>query len=61
MARQINEHIAHNSISNENQSAYTVFHSTEMALLKIQNDVATSIDKGAAVGLVLLDYAKTRG
>ena len=55
VASQINEHIAHNGISNENQSAYRVFHSTETALLKIQNDIATSMDKGAAVGLVLLD------
>ena len=57
MAKQINEHIAHEGISNENQSAYRVFHSTEMALLKIQNDIATSMDKGAAVGLVLLDLS----
>ena len=54
VAWQINEHIAHEGISNENQSAYRVFHSTETALLKIQNDIATSMDKGAAVGLVLL-------
>ena len=57
MARQINEHIAHEGISNENQSAYRVFHSTETALLKIQNDTATSMDKGPAVGLVLLDLS----
>ena len=55
MARQINEHIAHEGISNENQSAYRVFYSTETALLKVQNDIATSMDKGAAVGLFLLD------
>ena len=57
MARQINEHIAHEGISNGNQSAYRVFHSTEMALLKIQNEIATSMDKGEAVGLVLLDLS----
>ena len=57
MARQINEHIAHEGISNENQSAYRVFHSIDMALLKIQNDIATLMDKGAAVGLVLLDLS----
>ena len=28
-----------------------------MALLKVQNDVATSMEKGAAVGLVLLDLS----
>ena len=55
MARQINEHIAHEDVSNKNQSAYRVFHSTETALLKIQNDIATSMDKGSAVGLELLD------
>ena len=33
------------------------FHSTEMAFLKIQNDIATSMDKGAAVGLVPLDLS----
>ena len=53
VARQINEHIAHEGISSENQSAYRVFHSSEIALLKMQNDIATSMDKGAAVGLVL--------
>ena len=49
------KHIAHGGICNENQPAYRVFHSTETALLKIQNDIATSMDQGAAVGLVLLD------
>ena len=56
VARQINEHIAQEGI-NKNQSAYRVFQSTELALLKIQNDNATSMDKGAAVGLVLLDLS----
>ena len=57
MARQINEHIAHECITNINQSGYRDFHSTETALLEIQNDIATSMDKGAAVGLVLLDLS----
>ena len=57
VARQINEHIAHKGISNENQSAYRVSHSTETALLKIQNDIATSMDKDAAVGLVPLNLS----
>ena len=57
VAKQINEHIAHEGISNKNKSAYRAFHSTETALLKIQNDIATSMDKGAAVGLVRLDLS----
>ena len=56
VARQINEHIAQEGISNKNQSAYRVFHSNK-TLLKIQNDIATSMDKGAAVGSVLLDLS----
>ena len=57
MAKQINEHIAHEDIFNINQSTYRAFYSTEMALLKIQNDFATSMDKGPAVGLVLMDLS----
>ena len=57
VTRQINDHIACEGISNGNQSGYRVFHSTEMALLKIQNDIATSMDQGTAVGLVLLDLS----
>ena len=57
VARQINEYIAHKGISNENMSAYRVFHSTETALSKIQNDIDTSMYKGAAVELVLLDLS----
>ena len=57
VTRQINEHIAREGLSKENQSAYRVFHSNEMALLKVQNDIATSMDKGTAVGLVLLDLS----
>ena len=39
------------------KSAYRAFQSTETALLKIQNDIATSMDKGTTVGLVLLDLS----
>ena len=55
MAKQINEHIAWEGISNMNQAAYRAFHSTKTALLKIQNDIASSMDKGMTVRMVLLD------
>ena len=36
-------------------SAYRSFHSNETLLLKIQNDISTSVDSGKAVALTLLD------
>ena len=39
------------------QSAYKIYHSTETALLKVQNDILLSLDKGKAVVLVLLDLS----
>ena len=40
---------------NVNQSAYRRLHTTETALLKIQNDIAASMDSGKASVLTLLD------
>ena len=57
MVKQINEHIAWEGRSNINHSAYRAFHSMETALLKIQNDIASLMDRGKAVGLVLLDLS----
>ena len=42
---------------NVNQSAYKSSHSTETALLKMQNDIALSVDSGKAVALTLLDLS----
>ena len=41
----------------QSQSAYKRLHSTEIALLKIQNDIATSLDSGKAVAHTLLDLS----
>ena len=41
------------------QSAYKPFHSTESALLKVQNDILTDIDNRKGVILVLLDLSAT--
>ena len=49
MAKQLNEFISHKGLLNVNQSAYKSSHSTETALLKIQNDIALSVDSGKAV------------
>ena len=39
------------------QSAYRSEHSTEAALLRVQNDVVCSVDKGQGVFLNLLDLS----
>ena len=57
VANQLNEFISEESLLNVNQSAYKSSHSTETALLKIQNDVALSVDSGKTVALTLLDLS----
>ena len=57
MAKQLNSYIDSEGFSNVNQSAYKRLHSTETALLNLQNDIAASIDSGKAVALTLLDLS----
>ena len=57
VASQLNSYINKEGLSNLNQSAYRRLHSTETALLKIQNDIAASMDLGKAVCLILLDLS----
>ena len=57
VAQQLNSYIDSEGFSNVNQSAYRRLHSTETALLKIQNDIAASMDSGKAVALTLLDLS----
>ena len=45
-----------NSISNNLQSAYKKFHSTESALLKVENDVLLNMEKGRVTALTLLEF-----
>ena len=57
VANQLNSYINNEGLSNLNQSAYKRLHSTETALLKVQNDIAASMDSGKAVALTLLDLS----
>ena len=57
VANQLNSYINKEGLSNLNQSAYKRLHSTETALLKIQNNIAASMDSGKAVALTLLDLS----
>jgi hypothetical protein len=51
------QHIYRNKIQEKYQSAYTEFHSTETALLKVQNDILHAIDSDHTVVLVMLDLS----
>ena len=55
-ARLIN-HLTTNRLLPTNQSAYKKFHSTETAMLKIQNDILTFLDEDKIVALVKLDIS----
>ena len=52
---QFDKHLNENSLADVKQSAYKKYHSTETLLLKIHNDIMSSLDKGEVVMLVLLD------
>ena len=55
VANQLNSYINEEGLSDLNQSVYKRLHSTKTAHLKIQNDIASSMDSGKAFALTLLD------
>ena len=57
VASRLYSHIHSSHISNDYQSAYRKFHSTETALLKIHNDILSSMDDGRVTALILLDLS----
>ena len=56
VASRLNSHINSSHTSNDYQSAYRKFHSTETAL-KIHNDTLSSMDDGRVTALTLLDLS----
>ena len=54
---QINKYLYRNKLYGKYQSAYRSAHSTETALLRVQNDVLLALDKKKDVILVLLDLS----
>ena len=52
IANRIRSHLERNDLSN--QSAYNKFHSTETALLKVENDIMLNMDEGRVTALTLL-------
>ena len=57
IAKYMSIHKNNNDLEVPLQSAYRQHHSTETALLKVQNDILRSLDKGECVFLVLLDLS----
>ena len=57
VAKRLNAHIEEQLLSNQVQSAYKRFHSTETALLKIHNDIICNMDNGKVTVLTLLDLS----
>ena len=57
IAAQLHQNMSKNNLLDKMQSAYKCGHSTETALLRVQNDLLQSIDKGKCVFLILLDLS----
>ena len=57
LAKRIRSHLESNDVLNRYQSAYRPMHSTETALLKVQNDLLRNLDDGKKTVLVLLDLS----
>ena len=57
VANRLHEHMYIHHLSNDLQSAYELFHSSETALLKIHNDIVVNMDNGKVTALTLLDLS----
>ena len=57
VASQILDHFARNELLEPFQSAYKQCHSTETALLRVQNDLLMALDKNCICLLILLDLS----
>ena len=57
MSKRLHNHKISEELYEPVQSAYRAGHSTETAVLKVQNDILRSIDTGHCVFLVLLDLS----
>ena len=57
VAQRLTSYMTDNNLHEYLQSAYKPGHSTETALVKVQNDILTSIDQHGIVILILLDLS----
>ena len=54
---RLNEHLINNSLFDPLQSAYRDKHSTETALIKVQNDILSALDACSSAILLMLDLS----
>ena len=59
IATQIHDQLINNDIVDDFQSAYKAGHSCETALLRVYNDIFTTIGRGNGAMFVLLDLTTT--
>ena len=57
VAEQLTDHVKTYHLDVMYQSAFKVLHSTETALLKVQNDILRAVDDNKSVILLLLDLS----
>ena len=57
VAARLTNYMTINQLHEPMQSAYRACHSTETALVRVQNDILRTLDQGGAVILVLLDLS----
>ena len=57
VSTRIDEQLTPNNLHKEHQLAYRKFHSTETALLKVQNGILQSLDHNNVTVLVILDLS----
>ena len=57
VALQVVDHCTANKLMDMFQSAYKMYHSTETALIRVQNDILWNIDNKQVTLLVLLDLS----
>lgn len=55
---QVSEYVSVNNYLSPNQSGFRKNHSTETALMKVHDDIASTIDKKGIAILLLIDFAK---
>ena len=57
VAKRLRDNLSSNELWGKTQSAYRAFHSTETALLRVQNDIFSCMDKKKLMALVMLDLS----